>query len=213
VGAILHTWYTGTTGGTPLSKIVLGETNPSGRLPITIEYRRQDSPSAVYPPQSGKSAINGWSLSSISCEEDILVGYRWYQTKEIPVRYPFGYGLSYTSFGFSDMDVAVTGKEKSLDVAVSVKVKNTGALAGKETVQIYVRDQKASFVRPARELKGFAKVELLPGESRMVTVHLDQNAFMYFNPERKQWVLEPGEFEIEVGSSSEDLPLKKRIIL
>lgn len=213
VGAILHTWYTGTTGGTPLAKILFGEINPSGRLPISIEYRREDSPAAIYPARSGKSAINGWPLSGISCEEDILVGYRWYDTKNLPVLYPFGFGLSYTDFSFSDLGVAVSGRDDSLDVAVSVKVKNTGARAGKETVQLYVHDRVSSFIRPVRELKGFAKVELLPGESRTVMVHLDQNAFMYFNPERKQWVLEPGEFEIEVGTSSEDLPLKKSIVL
>jgi beta-glucosidase len=210
-GAILHTWYTGTTGGTPLAKILFGEINPSGRLPISIECRREDSPAAIYPARSGKSAINGWLLSGISCEEDILVGYRWYDTKNLPVLYPFGFGLSYTDFAFSDLGVTVSGRDDSLDVAVLVTVKNTGVRAGKETVQVYVHDRESSFIRPVRELKGFAKVELQAGESRKVTVHLDRCAFMFFDPEQKQWVLEPGEFEIQVGGSSRDLPLREAI--
>ncbi|MGE4488611.1 MAG: glycoside hydrolase family 3 C-terminal domain-containing protein [Kiritimatiellales bacterium] len=217
VGAILFTWYTGKAGGTPLAKIVLGEINPSGRLPISQESKWEDSPGAAtfaaYDIKKSTHIQHGFFLLDTPYDEDILVGYRYYDTKNLPVNYPFGFGLSYTTFGFSDLKVTVSGAKEAPDVAVSMTVKNTGTCAGKEVVQVYVHDVVSSVLRPVRELKGFKKVELIPGESRQVTIHLDRNAFMFFHPEQKKWVLEPGKFEIQVGSSSRDLPLKKSISL
>ena len=216
-GAILFTWYTGASGGTPLAKIVLGEIDPSGRLPISLESKWEDAPGAAnfaaYNIEASTHTTHGRFLLDTPYDEDILVGYRYYDTKNLPVNFPFGFGLSYTTFEFSGLNVTATGTKENPDVSVSVTVKNTGTRAGKEVVQVYVHDIKSAVMRPVRELKGFEKVELVAGESRLVTVRLDKNAFMYFHPEQKKWVLEPGEFEIQVGRSSRDLPLKKTISL
>ncbi len=213
-GAILHTWYTGETGGTPLAKIVCGEVNPSGRLPISIERSLGDSPGAASPTITDRLHImHGHSLVDTPYNEGILVGYRYYDTKDLPVRYAFGHGLSYTTFEYSNLSIVKTGEGDQLDVAVSVTVKNTGSRSGKETVQFYVRDKEASVLRPVRELKGFSKVDLKPGESRSVTVHLDRHAFEYFDPDQKGWVLEPGEFEIQVGKSSRDIQFAEGLSL
>ncbi|QHI69783.1 glycoside hydrolase family 3 C-terminal domain-containing protein [Tichowtungia aerotolerans] len=203
-GAILHTWYTGECGGTPLAKIVFGEVNPSGRLPISIERSWSDSPGAASPTITGPAHfMHGHSLVDTPYKEGILVGYRYYDTKNIPVRYAFGHGLSYTTFDYSNLNMV-----KSDDgVSVTVTVKNSGDRAGKETVQVYVHDKDSSLLRPLRELKGFVKVDLKPGESREVIVQLDRHAFEYFDPDQKSWVLEPGEFEIQVGKSSRDIQL------
>jgi beta-glucosidase len=213
VAAILYTWYTGVAGGTPLERTIFGAVNPSGKLPISIECSRTDSPAAVPAVRNAGHFISGWELMDLPCDEGVLVGYRYYDTKEIPVRYPFGYGLSYTTFGYSGLGVDVCGQDNRMDVAVSVVVKNTGERRGKEVVQVYVHDVESTVMRPRRELKGFAKVDLAPGESRTLTLHLDRSAFMYFHPDQKQWVLEPGKFEIQVGSSSRDILLKKTIQL
>jgi beta-glucosidase len=213
-GAILHTWYTGETGGTPLAKIVCGEVNPSGKLPISIERSFSDSPGAASPTiTDGSHFMHGRSLVDTPYAEGILVGYRYYDTKNLPVRYAFGHGLSYTTFDYSNLSVVQTGEGDRLDVAVTVTVKNTGVRSGKETVQVYVHDKVASVLRPLRELKGFSKVDLKPGESRTLTVHLDRHAFEYFDPDQKQWVLEPGEFEIQVGKSSRDIQLAEGVSL
>ena len=206
-GAILHTWYTGSAGARPLQKIVFGEVNPSGRLPITIERKWEDSPVAHAAESTDTRWIGGRQLLDTNYDEDVLVGYRWYDTKKLPVSYPFGHGLSYTTYEYSKLTLDRKGSE----VVVSADVKNTGSRAGKETVQVYVHDSKASVVRPERELKGFAKVELAPGESKRVSITLNKEAFMYFCPEKTQWVLEPGVFEIQVGASSRDIRLKKEV--
>ncbi len=213
-GAILYTWYTGEAGGTPLAKIVCGEVNPSGRLPISIERSWSDSPVAASPVKTDAAHVmHGRSLVDTPYSEGILVGYRYYDTKKLPVRYAFGHGLSYTAFDYSDLRVAKTGEGDRLDVAISVTVKNTGSCSGRETVQVYVHDRQASVLRPVRELKGFSKVNLQPGESREVIVHLDRHAFEFFDPDQKCWVLEPGEFEIQVGKSSRDIQLVDSVLL
>jgi beta-glucosidase len=213
-GAILYTWYTGEAGGTPLAKIVCGEVNPSGRLPISIERSWSDSPVAASPVKTDVAHVmHGRSLVDTPYSEGILVGYRYYDTKQLPVRYAFGHGLSYTTFDYSDLRVVKSGEGDRLDVAVSVTVKNTGSRSGRETVQVYVHDREASVLRPVRELKGFSGLDLKPGEAREVTVHLDRHAFEFFDPDQKRWVLEPGEFEIQVGKSSRDIQLVDRVLL
>jgi beta-glucosidase len=136
--------------------------------------------------------------------EDIYVGYRYFDTEEMPVTFPFGFGLSYTTFEFSDLNVT----RESDQVQVQVTVTNNGERAGAEVVQVYVHHRDPSVERPLRELKGFEKVELEPGESATVSIELDESAFQYYHPEQLEWVLEPGEYEIQAGNSSRDIKLR-----
>ncbi len=137
--------------------------------------------------------------------EGLFIGYRYYDAKEMPVLFPFGYGLSYTTFAYSNPRVSAKNFKDVDGLTVSVDVTNTGKMAGKEIVQVYVHDQKSGLVRPPKELKGFAKVELQPGETSTVSIELDFRAFAYYHPEYKQWITEDGEFDILIGASSADI--------
>lgn len=194
VAAVLEAYYPGMEGGNAIARILLGEVNPSGKLPVTFPRRYEDNPTyGNYP-----------GARQVYYGEGIFVGYRYYDHKDIEPLFPFGFGLSYTTFAYSGLRVpktAAVGKP----VRVSVRVKNTGERAGKEVVQLYVRDKVSSLPRPPKELKGFAKVALRPGESKVVEFLLDERAFAFYDPYQKRWVVEPGEFEILVGSSSRDI--------
>lgn len=194
VAAVLEAYYPGMEGGNAIARILLGEVNPSGKLPVTFPRRYEDNPTyGNYP-----------GARQVYYGEGIFVGYRYYDHKDIEPLFPFGFGLSYTTFAYSGLRVpktAAVGKP----VRVSVRVKNTGERAGKEVVQLYVRDKVSSLPRPPKELKGFAKVALRPGESKVVKFLLDERAFAFYDPYQKRWVVEPGEFEILVGSSSRDI--------
>jgi beta-glucosidase len=194
--AIIQSWYAGMEGGTALAKILFGETNPSGKLPMTFPKKLQDVPAhnpsiGEYP---GKNLVVNYS-------EGIMVGYRYFDTKKIEPLYSFGHGLSYTTFAFENLKAEKQGNI----VSVSLTVKNTGKVAGAEVVQIYVKDNESSLERPEKELKAFEKVFLQAGESKNITVKLEESAFQFFHDEKKQWILEPGVFTILAGSSSRDI--------
>jgi beta-glucosidase len=137
--------------------------------------------------------------------EGLFIGYRYYDAKEMPVLFPFGHGLSYTTFAYSNARASAKHFKDVEGVTVTVDVTNTGRLAGKEIVQVYVHDQKSGLVRPEKELKGFAKVELQPGETKTVSIALDFRAFAFYHPEHKQWITENGEFDILIASSALDI--------
>ena len=141
--------------------------------------------------------------------EGVFVGYRWYESKNIPVRFPFGFGLSYTTFVYEDLKAEIHGKT----VKLSFLLKNTGHRSGAEVPQVYVSDKKCSVPRPSQELKAFQKVRLEPGKSQRVEIELGSEAFHFWNPSTKQWTIEPGEFEIRVGASSDDIRLRTSIQL
>lgn len=198
VPAVLVAYYPGMEGGNAIVDLLLGEINPSGKLPVTFPHRLQDTPAFTNYP-GGKEVHYG---------EGIFVGYRYYDKRQVEPLFPFGHGLSYTTFTYSDLQAPGLVKASELAGAplqVSVQVQNTGELAGKEVVQLYVGDKESTLARPPKELKGFAKVTLQPGESQTVNFTLDQRALSFYNPYRKEWVAEPGEFEILVGSSSRDI--------
>ncbi len=201
--ALLDMWYGGQEGGHTLAAILFGDANPSGKLPVSLPKKYEDSPAAKNYP--------GTDLH-VSYAEGIYVGYRYYDTKNVEPQFPFGFGLSYTRFEYSDLkigEVTVMNGNKRLECPmVWVNVRNTGSRAGAEVVELYVHDGHARIDRPAHELKGFERVELQPGETKTVTIGLDQSAFEYWGPETKQWVLDPGTFEVEVGASSRDIRLK-----
>ncbi|GGM98599.1 glycoside hydrolase family 3 C-terminal domain-containing protein [Streptomyces fuscichromogenes] len=196
--AVLEVWLSGQAGGGAVADLLFGEANPGGRLAETIPVRIQDTPAYLDFPGSD---------SSVSYGERLYVGYRHYDARETEVGYPFGHGLSYTSFAYSGLRASVAGEGADTAVLVEVTVTNTGSRAGKEVVQVYVGDQEASVDRPVRELKAFAKVLLQPGESVPVRFTLHARDFSFYSPHLRQWVLESGDFDLSVGASSRDLRL------
>jgi beta-glucosidase len=201
--ALIDMWYGGQEGGNALAAILFGDANPSGKLPVSLPKKFEDSPAAKnYPGQDLK----------VDYAEGIYVGYRYYDTKNVEPQFPFGFGLSYTTFEYSDLKPGQSenaGKNGLREF--SVKVKNTGARAGAEVVQLYVHDGHSKIDRPEHELKAFSRVELKPGESQTVKFKLDNSAFEYWNPQTKDWTLDPGKFEIQIGASSRDIRLKESV--
>jgi beta-glucosidase len=206
VAAILECWLSGQAAGGATADLLLGVANPSGKLAETIPVRLEDNPSYLNFP--GDSQI-------VRYGEGIFIGYRAYDKCNQAVSYPFGFGLSYTTFAISDLDVAVNGSVDGGDLHVTVmaSVTNTGEVAGAEVVQVYVRDMESSIARPVRELKAFTKVALEPGESRQVTLELDERSFAFWSVLHNRWAVEAGDFEIAVGSSSRDLAATTTISL
>ncbi len=204
--AVVEAWLGGQAGGSALADVLTGAVNPSGRLAETIPHRLQDSPSYLNFPGDSQVVYYG---------EGLFIGYRGYDAADLDVAFPFGFGLSYTTFSLSDLLVETTGSVAGGDLAATVRVRvtNTGERPGAEVVQVYVRDAECSVARPVRELKGFAKVALEPGESREVEVTLDQRAFSYWSVRLGRWVVEAGEFVIEVGRHSRDLPLAESVAI
>ncbi|MBQ9654337.1 MAG: glycoside hydrolase family 3 C-terminal domain-containing protein [Bacteroidales bacterium] len=200
VNAIVQGWYGGSESGHALVDVLTGAVNPSGKLPFTMPIALADGPLKTerqYPGirEEGKQ----WWQEYY--DEGVFIGYRWYSSKNVPVQYPFGYGLSYTTFDVSDVSVKRAGD----GFKVSAAVKNTGSVPGAEVVQLYVSDVESSVERPVKELKGFEKVFLQPGESRKVQFTLDRRALSFFDADSHAWVAEPGEFRALVGTSSEDI--------
>lgn len=193
VPCVVQNWYAGSEGGNAIADLVFGDVNPSGKLPITFPNRLEDSPA---------HAIGQYNGQDCEYREGLLVGYRYFDTKSVEPLFPFGHGLSYTEFSFSNLKIDPATLE------VRVDVQNTGKRKGKEVVQLYVHDVKPRLPRPAKELKGFEKVELAPGETKQVTFRLDQSSFAFYDPVKKGWTAEPGPFEILIGSSSRDIRLK-----
>ena len=194
--AILETWLGGQAGGSAVADVLLGTRAPGGRLTETVPHRVEDTPAfGNFPGEAGH----------VRYGEGVLVGYRWYDTRDVDVAYPFGHGLTYTTFGYDDLRVAVHGEGADVRVDVAVRVTNTGARDGREVVQVYVRDPHASVQRPRRELRAFATVDLAAGESREVTFTLGSRALAYWHPGLRRWAVESGEFVVEVGASSRDV--------
>jgi beta-glucosidase len=179
---------------------LFGDANPSGKLPTTFPIRLQDNPAYInYPGENGK----------VRYGEGIFVGYRYYDKKEIEPLFPFGHGFSYTTFKYSNLRLSAKSLTANELLKVRVDVTNTGKVAGKEVAQLYLRDVESTMARPEKELKAFAKVELAPKQTRTVTFTLDREAFWYFDVTRNTWMVEPGDFEILVGSSSRDIRLSE----
>jgi beta-glucosidase len=194
--AVLEAWMMGQAGGGAIGDLLYGKVNPSGRLAETYPIRLADTPAYINFPGGNGEVRYG---------EGIFIGYRYYDAKEIPVQFPFGYGMSYTTFTYKNPKVSAATFRDVDGLTVSVDVTNTGKVAGKEVVQVYVHDHKSGLIRPPKELKGFAKVELQPGETRTVTLALDFRAFAYYHPTYQQWITEDGEFDILIGASSADI--------
>jgi beta-glucosidase len=202
VPAVIECWLSGQAGAAAEVDILLGKNNPSGKLCETFLRELAHNPSYLYFPCEDHKALYG---------EGIYVGYRYYDKKKITPLFPFGYGLSYTTFDYSNL---VLNKQEIKDdetLIVSVDVTNTGKVAGQEVVQLYVHDVESSYFRPVKELKGFKKVSLKPGETRTVSMELGYRDFAYYHPAYKAWVAEEGEFEILVGRSSADICMRGKL--
>jgi beta-glucosidase len=194
-------FYPGQEGGNALADILFGDVNPSGRLPLTFPKKWEDTPVAkTYP---GVKAFADYS-------EGIFMGYRHYDTYDMEPLFPFGHGLSYTQFEYSDLKVYSIkfNRPGRNHRDISVNITNTGQSFGEEVVQVYVSDLESSVEREMKALKGFQRVALNPGESKTITIRLNHDAFTFYHPDQKKWIVEPGEFEILVGSSSRDIRLK-----
>jgi beta-glucosidase len=218
--AIIYAWYGGQTGNQALAEIISGKTNPSGKLPITIEREFKDSPGYGYLPEHEK-LYTGWNIEEekahpvydVNYKEGIFVGYRWYEHKNIAPLCPFGHGLSYTNFDYSDLRLDKKKFSQNDTVTVNFAITNTGKVTGMEIAQVYIQDVESSVPRPVKELKGFKKVSLAPGQSEVVSVKLGRSDFAFWNPQTKEWFAEKGKFVIHVGPSSADIRLKQEIEL
>jgi beta-glucosidase len=196
VPAVLEAWYPGQEGGNAIAGVLFGDTSPSGRLPDTFPKRLEDNPAfSNYPGENGR----------VRYGEGIFVGYRHYDMKEIEPMFPFGHGLGYTEFKYSGLTVSPQRVKRSENIRASVNITNTGGRAGKEVVQLYIRDSASKLPRPLKELKAFQKLDLAPGETKTATFVLNETDLSYYDPKAGGWVTEAGEFEIQIGSSSRDI--------
>lgn len=206
VPSIVQTWYNGTESGNALASILMGDVNPSGKLPFSFPVKLDDV---------GAHKLNAYPGvdKEATYKEGIFVGYRWLDKEKIKPLFPFGYGLSYTTFEYGN--VTADKKEMNEDGTINftVKVKNTGNKEGAEIVQLYISDIKSSVPRPLKELKGFEKVSLKPGEEKEVTLTIDKSALSYFDADKHQWVAEKGEFEALIGASADDIKSKVKFNL
>ena len=202
VKGVVEAYLGGQAVGLATVRVLYGDVNPSGRLPETFPKKLSDNPSYLF--YGGEGNVTEY-------REGVFVGYRYYDKKEAEVLFPFGHGLSYTSFAFSDLKLDKTEMDDTDTLNVSVRVKNTGSRAGKTVVQLYVCDKQSTPIRPIRELKGFEKTALEPGEEKEVRFTLNKRAFAYWNTEIHDWHVETGEFFIEIGASSRDIVLAETV--
>jgi beta-glucosidase len=202
VKGLLEGYLGGQALGGAIADLLFGDANPSGKLAETFPKKLSDNPSFLNFPGDG---------DKVEYKEGIFVGYRYYEKKEIEPLYPFGYGLSYTNFEYSNLILDKKEIKDTETVNVSLTVKNSGSVSGKEIVQLYVKDLASTVIRPEKELKGFKKIELQPGEQKTVTFLLDKRSFAYYNVHLKDWHVETGEFEILIGKSSREIVLDDQI--
>ena len=220
VAGIVYAWYVGQNGNMALAEIVAGKVNPSGKLPITIEKRFEDSPAYQTLPSDHK-LYSGWRndfnlrvpIYDLEYSEGVFVGYRWYEARVIEPAFPFGFGLSYTTFHFSNLHIP--NNEFAIGDTITVKftITNTGKMEGAEVAQLYVQEINPIVDRPNKELKGFRKVELKPSESKDVSLTLNKHDFSYWDVNTNNWSVNPGRFKILIGASSADIRLEQEVFL
>lgn len=216
--AVLHSWYQGQIGGAAVMDIIFGNVNPSAKLPISIEKEWKDSAAyKYYDEEKNADGFRGWSLRGKHHElendyygEDIFVGYRHFDKNNIEPLFPFGYGLSYTTFEYNNFKIYnenISGDQK---LKISVDIKNSGKMTGKEVIQLYVNEVKPTVVRPLKELKGFEKVSLNPNETKTVTFFIDKDSLKYYDQLYRRWAVNDGNFTIMIGASSRDIKFSQQ---
>lgn len=206
VPAIVQGWYAGSMGGYALADVLSGKVNPSGKLPFSFPVKLSDCGANAFD----SLAYPGDSINEVY-KEDILVGYRWHDTKKIPSLFPFGHGLSYTQFKYGKPQISSSSISNGEKLTVTIPVTNIGKVAGKEVVQLYVGDEKCSLQRPVKELKKFSKVNILSGKTVDVTFTIDEDDFKFYDDRKSEWVVEPGKFKLYIGSSSVSVPVQINI--
>ena len=199
--AIVWAWFNGMEGGNALVDVLSGKVNPSGKMPFTTPVSLDQSPAHALGNFPGRDL-------KVNYEEDILVGYRWFDTKGLPVVYPFGYGLSYTTFNYSNLNTDKKTYDQADTIQATFTLTNTGDREGAEVAQLYVSDPVCSVMRPGKELKGFKKVFLKPGESRRITLDIPVSSLAFYSEAQSQFVVEPGEFILQLGASTSDIKQK-----
>ena len=201
VKGFVHAWFPGQEGGTAVAEILLGKVNPSGKLPVSFEKKWENNPAFGNYYDDDKNM-------AVTYKEGLNVGYRYYDKSAVKPLYPFGFGLSYTTFEYSALKIRNDGKN---NVSVTFTIKNTGNYDGAEIAQVYVRQQQTKVERPDKELKGFTKVFLKKGESKTVTVSLNTDSFSYFKIEKNAFGYDAGDFDIIVGASSAEVKMKSTV--
>ncbi len=204
VPALLEAWYPGQEGGAAVAQLLFGESSPSGRLPISIERRWEDNAThdSYYPKDGSKK---------VEYNEGVFVGYRHFDKSTVKPLFPFGYGLSYTTFAYKNLTISPPSSDQ--EVSVTFDITNTGTLAGADVAEVYVGDRHAPVARPLKELKGFKRVSLGPGETKNVTVKLDRRAFSYYDVKSHSWSVAPGDFDLFVARSAADIELTGKVTL
>ncbi len=218
--AIVYAWYPGQAGNTGLAEVLSGAVNPSGKLPITIEKRFEDSPAFGYLPPGAK-LYAGWGpdndmsqpINDLHYKEGVFVGYRWYEAKKIAPLYAFGHGLSYTTFAYEGLKLSDPVLSAGSRLSIEFQVKNTGTVAGEEVAQLYVGAVSPSLPRPIKELKGYSKIALLPGQSQVVRIRLTERDFAFWDTAKHDWRAEPGEYRVFVGGASDQIALEGKVTL
>jgi len=207
VPALVQAWYPGQQGGRALAEILFGDVNPSGRLPVTFEQRWEDNPShEFYYPNAGTNRIE--------YKEGVFVGYRGYEKNNVKPVFPFGFGLSYTTFKFSDLKISpATSATAQSAATVTFSITNTGSRAGTAVAQVYLGNRHSTVSRPLKELKGFTRVALKPAETQQVRVPISARAFCFYDEKAKQWRAEAGTYEVIVGISAEQVELSGELKL
>ena len=206
VPAIVEGWFGGTESGNAIASILTGKVNPSGKLPMTIAEKLEDYPSHALGEYPGDHV-------NVRYNEGIFIGYRWIDKQKKQTLFPFGHGLSYTTFDYGKIKISSKQMRNNDKITISIPIKNSGKIKGKETVQLYIGDEKCSFERPIKELKGFSKIELNPGEEKIVTFEITDEAFKFYDDKQKIWRTEPGKFKIYIGASSNDIRETSEITL
>lgn len=206
VPTVLMSWFGGSEAGNALAAILLGKVNPSGKLPFTLPVKLTDN---------AAHALNAFpgNEETVEYKENIFVGYRWHDKEKIRPLFAFGHGLSYTTFKYSDIEISNGELSQGDSLVIKVRVKNMGQCSGKEIVQMYIRDKKCSLPRPEKELKGFIKVNLKPGEEQTVAFSVDKESLSFYDDHKESWIAEPGIFEALVGASSDDIRLSAKFKL
>jgi beta-glucosidase len=207
VPAVLEAWYPGMEGGNVIADVLFGDVNPSGKLPLTYPKKLSDSPAHVsvetFPGKDGE----------VHYKEGIFVGYRHFDNQNIDPLFPFGFGLSYTTFDYSNLILEKKAMKSTDRLSFSVEIENTGSVDGKEIVQVYVNDVESSLERPPKELRNFAKVSLKAGEKKKVNFELSEDDFAFYDDKEHKWKVEPGKFKILIGSSSREIKLEDSITI
>lgn len=201
--SVIQAWYNGMEGGNAIARVLFGDINPSGKLPVTFPQKLEDSPAHRIGEFPGDSTV--------TYKEGLLVGYRYYDSENIKPLFCFGHGLSYTNFFYNNLNIQQSFDAGKYKVEISFVVTNTGNREEAETAQIYLRDVDTTVFRPFKELKAFKKLFLMPKESETITIELDKSALAFYDPNYEEWITEPGVFEVLIGSSSKDIRLEGKL--